>query len=321
MNLIPTAITRKVAEQVLLSRKHSPSILFGAGIVCMVGSTVMAARATLKLEDTLDIIESNKIKAEMVKKQVEDGAEGTEGVTYSDGEYQRDLTIIVSRGVISIVKLYAPAVILGGLGVLCLTKSHKILTERNAALTAAYVAVDAAFKQYRARVADRYGEEIDRNLMYDSEEVDVIDEETGKITTQTRILPGEPSGYARWFDEENASWNQPAFMNHNWMFLRTQQNWANDMLRSRGHMFLNEVYAMVGLSHTSAGAIVGWVYDRNNDRGDNYIDFGCWDQKDASLPDEFFSNGRDAGILLDFNVDGPIWQMIDERNAQKQLES
>jgi hypothetical protein len=320
MKFIPHAVSRKIAETGLLARKNSPTILLGAGVVSMVGSTVLACRATLKLEEVLDEIDKDKKLAHSVKAKV-DAGEARTGVTYTDEEVKQDTTIILIRGAVKIVKLYAPAVILGGVGVACLTKSHLILKDRNAALTAAYVAVNTAFTAYRERVVERYGEETDRELRYGAEEVTVIDDETGKTFNEVRADPGEPSGYARWFDEENNNWNSIAFDNHNWLWLRTQQNWANDMLRSRGHLFLNEVYSMIGLSHTSAGSIVGWVWDRDNDRGDNYVDFGCWDENGQGH--RFFEgmNGREHAILLDFNVDGPIWDLIDQRNAQKELES
>lgn len=312
MRFIPAAISRKVAEQAFLAEKHSPTILFGAGVASMVGSTVLACRATLKLDDVLASIEEDKAKAIRVKNQVAAG-DVPEGVTYTESEFKRDNTIILVRGVGEVVKLYAPSLILGGVGVACLTKSHKILQQRNMAITAAYVAVDKAFKSYRSRVVDRYGEDVDRELRYESEEVTVIDDDTGKAIDTVRVAPGVPSGYARWFDEENANWNAPPMDEYNWLWLRSQQNWANDMLRARGHLFLNEVYSMIGLSHTSAGSIVGWVYDRHNTRGDNYVDFGCWG-KDDGQPLDFF-NGREGSILLDFNVDGPIWDLIDERRA------
>jgi hypothetical protein len=297
-----------VAAQALLAQKHSPTILFGVGVVSMVGSTVLACRATLKLDEVLSHIESEKSKAQQVKDLVE-AEEYTGEETYTDSEMKRDLSIIIVRGTVQVVKLYGPAVILGGIGVVCLTKSHRILMDRNAALTAAFVAVDRAFKQYRERVIDRYGEETDRDLRYDYEEVDVIDEETGKVTAQYQVTEGEHGLYSRWFDSENGNWNQGPFDERNWLWLRTQQNWANDMLKSRGHLFLNEVYSMLGLAHTSPGAIVGWVYRRDNERGDNYVDFGCWDQHND--PERFF-NGRDGAILLDFNVDGSIWDLMDE---------
>jgi hypothetical protein len=306
MKFVPTAISRKVADQALLGRKHSPTILFGAGIVGMVGSTVLACHATLKLDEVLDQVERDVTAAK--------GVRNLHPEQYSERDQKKDMAIIYTRGITGIVKLYAPAVLVGAAAVTCLTKSHNILQERNAALTAAYVAVDRAFKSYRERVVDRYGEDVDRELRYESEEVDIIDEETGKVISTVRVEPGEHGLYARWFDEENNNWTRPPMEEYNWLFLRNQQNWANDMLQARGHVFLNEVYGMLGLSHTSAGAAVGWVYDRNNENGDNFIDFGCWKQKDQ--PNEFF-NGRENSILLDFNVDGPIWQLIDERNARE----
>jgi len=307
MRFVPTAISRKVAEQALLARKNSPTILFGVGVTSMVGSTVLACRATLKMDEVLSSIEHDKKLQAQAKSDVENG-NVPEGVTYSDEEMKKDTAIILVRGAAKVVKLYAPAVILGGVGIVCLTKSHKILQQRNAALTAAYVAIDTAFKQYRARVVDRYGEETDRELRFASEEVTVIDEETGKAFDTVRVAPGMPSGYARWFDEENGNWNAPPFEANNWRFLRHQQNWANDMLRARGHLFLNEVYSLCGLTHTSAGSVVGWLW-KNSD-GDSYVDFGCWEQFEG-VPLEFYG-GRDGAIMLDFNVDGPIWDLIDQ---------
>jgi uncharacterized protein DUF6353 len=309
MKFVPNAISRRVADQALLGRKHSPTILFGVGIASMVGSTVLACRATLKLEEVLDGVKTEKNTAHQVNELVNDEAYTGEQ-TYTEAEMRHDISVIVTRGAFQVAKLYAPSIILGGVGVACLTKSHTILKNRNAALTAAYVAIDNAFRIYRERVVDRYGEDVDRELRYGSEDVEIIDEETGRVLEATTVAPGKPSGYARWFDEQNANWSRPEHDEYNWVFLRTQQNWANDMLRARGHLFLNEVYSMLGMAHTSAGAVVGWLYKRDNEMGDNYVDFGCWDA-DSGRPLNFF-NGREGAILLDFNVDGPIWQLIDE---------
>lgn len=311
MKLIPDSLSRKMAEQALLTRKHSPTILFGVGIASMMGSTVLACHATLKLEKVLDTIENDKNRVIEIKEDV-DAGKVPEGVTYTDEEVEHDLKLTSIQGMVKVAKLYAPAVGLGVVGVVCLTKSHRILEERNVALTAAYVAVDRAFAKYRERVVDRFGEDTDRELRFGYEDIDVIDEATGKVTPGYRPEEGDPGMYARWFDgESSSSWSKPQYDEYNWMFLRSQQNWANDMLKARGHLFLNEVYGMLGLSHTTAGAVVGWVYDRNNTEGDNFVDFQCWDQEGVSLG---FNNGREGAILLDFNVDGVIYQLIDERN-------
>src|SRR4051812_3595097 len=125
MKFVPNAISRKVADQKLLARKNSPTILFGIGVASMVGSTVLACRATLKLEETLEGIEADKKQAQRVKDLVE-SEDYTGEQTYTESEMRNDLTIIVTRGVVKVVKLYAPSVILGGVGVVCLSKSHQI---------------------------------------------------------------------------------------------------------------------------------------------------------------------------------------------------
>ena len=83
------------------------------------------------------------------------------------------------------------------------------------------------------------------------------------------------------------------------------------MLRSRGHLFLNEVYDMLGYPRIKEGNIIGWIYDEKNPVGDNFVDFniyplnGIVDQAKIN-----FINGDERSILLDFNVDGPILDLI-----------
>lgn len=305
MRFIPDALGRKIGEQNLFASEHAPKILFVGGVVGMVGSTVLACRATLKLSDVLDRIEHDKTARKGAKADVDSGR--VEGVTYPDSEFRRDMAIISAQGLRDVAKLYAPAVLVGGVSIFALTKSHNLLRDRNLALTAAYAAVDGAYNRYRERVRDRYGEEADRELAYDTEKADIADEETGEVTTVERAIGAPGSRYARWYDEESSrNWSSQPDVNV--VFLRSVQNWANDRLRSRGHIFLNEVFHELGMAHTREGAAVGWRWQK--DSGDNYVDFGCWDNlRDAVDP---FFNGREGAILLDFNVDGAIWDKIEE---------
>jgi len=293
MKLIPQAISRQIARQGLLASKNAPTVLFGAGVVGMIGSTVLACRATLKLEDILSKTQRDLDTARTIQHR-----------EYSEQDRKMDTAIIYRRAVTTMVKMYTPSVVLGVASVACLTKSHTMLKDRNLALAAAYTAVDTAFKQYRARVVEKYGEDEDRDLRYSSEVVDVIDDETGKVMTSIRVDQDAASQYARWFDSECSPWSKEP--EYNILFLRTQQNWWNNVLAARGHVFLNEVYESLGLSHTKAGAVTGWIRKSN---GDGYIDFGIWDGTDQAL--DFF-NGREGSILLDFNVDGLIYDRLDE---------
>lgn len=306
MKFIPNAVGRKIAQQGLLASEHSPKILFVAGVAGMVGSTVLACRATLQLESVLDEIESDREQAHSVKGVVDSDSYSGEA-TYTDTELRKDLTVITARGLGRVARLYAPSVLLGAASIVALTKSHNILRDRNLALTAAYAAVDGAFNRYRERVIDRYGEETDRELRYESEKVDFVDDETGKVISRDVAIDSPGSAYARWYDEHSSrNWGRDPEVNL--LFLRQVQSYCNDRLRIRGHMFLNEVYSELGLSHTKAGSVVGWRWNKNS--GDDYIDFGIWDGNNE-VANEFF-NGREGAILLDFNVDGIIYDKLEE---------
>lgn len=306
MKLVPAGVARAISEKGLLASENAPKALFVGGVIGMVGSTVLACRATLKMSDVLDEIDKDKGKAALAKEMVDNNAM-PEGTTYSEKEYRRDLAIISIRGIGSIARLYAPAVIVGGVSIAALTRSHNILQDRNTALTAAYMAVDRAYTNYRERVVERYGEDVDRELVYETEEVEIVDEK-GKLVTTTRIADAPGSIYARFYAEwSTRNWSPDPDINL--ISLRTQQNWANERLRLRGHLFLNEVYDMLGMSHTEAGAIVGWRWHpKDGPVGDNYVDFGIFDGTNESV-NAFFIGEEDA-ILLDFNVDGVIYNKL-----------
>jgi hypothetical protein len=293
---IPTSLSRVVARQGLVAQMNSPKLLFGAGVVGMISSTVLACRATLKLEEVLDETQHNLSVAKQVVNQDDE--------RYTEQDYKKDVAIIYVRSGVSLAKLYGPAILLGSASIAMLTKSHDILTKRNAALTAAYATVDKAFKEYRAKVVKKYGEDADRLLRYDTEEIAIVDDETGKTITVTRVGPEGASMYARFFDEYSSSWSKDPEVN--FLFVRCQQNYANDLLKARGHIFLNEVYDMLGLERSQAGSVVGWIMGPD---GDNMVDFGLFDPDNREARD--FVNGREGSILLDFNVDGVIFDKID----------
>jgi hypothetical protein len=295
MKLVPEAISRTVARNSLLLQKSSPQVLFGVGVVGMVGTTVLACRATLKMDTVLD---EAKDKLETAKT--------LEHPEYSEKDRGRDVSLIYFQTGVKVVKLYAPAVIVGGLSIAALTSSHRILTRRNAALTVAYSALDKGFREYRARVVDKYGEEEDQNFRYGTRQVQIEDED-GKKKVVTRVATDvDPSIYARFFDSYSPSWSKEP--EYNMIFLKCQQNYANDLLRSRGHVFLNEVYDMLGLPRSKAGAVVGWLLSPNGET-DNFVNFGVFDGRDGPARD--FVNGIEGSILLDFNVDGVIYDKID----------
>jgi Family of unknown function (DUF6353) len=288
------AVAKTIARSALIVQKNSPGLLLGGGILGMVGSTVLACRATLKVNTVVEEAKGNLNKARTLEHE-----------EYSEKDRSRDISLIYFQSGVKVTRLYAPAIIVGAISIAALTRSHNILTARNAALTAAYTTLEKGFRQYRARVVEKYGEEEDRNLRYGTQEVEILNPETKRKKTVTRVGPHGESIYARFFDEGSDQWSREP--EYNLVFLHAQQNYANNMLHARGHVFLNEVYDSLGLSRSEAGAVVGWILSDDGDT-DNYIDFGVFEGQTQVARD--FVNGFEGSILLDFNVDGVIWDKI-----------
>ena len=306
---IADSVSRAFHKAGFTLKKYSPEILVGVGIVGGVASAVLACRATLKVND---IVSESKTNIDKIHTATEKGVTEA-GQTYDVEDSKKDLTIVYVQTGLKLAKLYAPAVLLGAASVGCILTSHNIIHKRNVALAAAYTAVDTSFKEYRGRVVERFGKELDKELRYDikaKEVEETVVDENGETKTVKKVVevahPSEYSDYARCFDDGCAGWEKDA--EHNLFFLRQQQNFANDLLQKQGYLFLNDVYKMLGIPVTQAGQAVGWMYDENCPNGDNYVDFGIYDiHKEANRN---FVNGYERSIWLDFNVDGPIWHLL-----------
>ena len=306
---IVNSATKTFHKVVFKVKKHSPEILLTTGIVGVVTSAVMACKATTRVSEILD---DAKETIDIIHEGVEAGE--IQGVEYTEEVGKKDLAIVYIQTGVKLAKLYGPSVLMGITSIGCILASNNIIHKRNVALSAAYTAIDKSFKGYRGRVIERFGENMDRELRYNikAEEVKetVIDEETGKKktvkSTVSVVDPNVYSDYARFFDELCAGYAKDA--EYNLMFLKQQQNHANDLLKARGHLFLNEVYDMLGIDRTKAGQVVGWVYDEEHPVGDNFVDFGIYSLENAKARD--FVNGRERAILLDFNVDGDIMSLM-----------
>lgn len=312
-NELTTVATRAFHKAGFQLKKHSPEILVVTGVVGTVVSAVMACKATTKLHAVLD---DTKEKIDMYHKGAEDGKVQSmvDGelvvVDYTEEDCSRDITIAYAQTGMNLVKLYGPAIAVGALSITGILAGHNILRKRNFALAAAYTAVDTGFKEYRGRVIKRFGEQLDKELKYDikAKEVEetVVDEKGKEKTVKKTVEVADPaaafSPYTFCFDETAAGWVRDAESNK--FFLMRQQDYANEKLKARGYLFLNEVLDMVGIPRCRAGQTVGWIYDEKNPIGDNYVDFGMLNI--YSEPSRNFMNGLEKSIWLDFNVDGDI---------------
>ena len=306
-----TKVSRGIHKVGFTCKKHSPTILVIGGVVGVVTSAVMACKATTKLEEVTTKHKTiiNDIHEAAEKGVLEDGSE------YTEKDSHKDLAIVYARAGLDYVKLYGPAVLLGAVSITSILTSHRIMTKRNISLAAAYATVDRNFKEYRGRVIERFGTELDKELKYniktkEVEEYTDFDENTGEGTLVTKTIQTVDnklgSQYAKFFDETCKGWTRNAEANK--LFLLKQQSYANHQLELKGYLFLNEVYEMLGIPKTVAGSSVGWLYDSKDKYADNFVDFGIFDiYREATRE---FVNGHNQTILLDFNVQGYILDQV-----------
>lgn len=293
----------------ILTKKHAPEILIATGAVVVVSSAVVACKQTLKAHDILE-------KANSDLGDIEKAIEVSNPEDYTPKDARTDRMRVYGRTGLELVKCYGLPILGGIIGFSMIFGAHRILKGRNAALTIAYSNLLANYKKYRESVVEKLGEEKEMLLRTGAEKADIltIDENDEEHEVRKANLihddGSEHSIYARIFDECNPNWSRDP--GSNLTFLRGQQLFANEKLKSEGVLFLNDVYRGLGLPCTSAGQIVGWVYDPNNEDhdGDNYVDFGIYDKLFKESPKRDFINAAEPCVWLDFNVDGVVYDLI-----------
>lgn len=299
---IMKSVNGVASKTVMKLKKHSPEILVVAGITGTVVSAVLACKATTKVAEILD---ETKGTLDTIHEGMETGAINGQEYTTEDGK--KDTVVVYAQTGMKLAKLYAPAIILGTLSITSILASNNILRKRNVALGAAYAAIDKSFKEYRGRVIERFGEQVDTELKYGIkakkfEEIEV-DPETGKEKKVKKTVmvadPNLQSDYAVYFDSKSR--NYETNPDYNRMFLKAQQAFANDKLQTRGHLFLNEVLDDLDLPRTPAGQIVGWT----KDGPDGYVNFRI-----VEVERETEDGRHEPALLLDFNVEGNIWEKM-----------
>lgn len=306
-NNLMTSIRRKCSVLCLWTKKHAPEILTGIGAAGSVVSCVMACKATLELDDTLDECH------ERIDNY--DAEWNDEDINNNPSEYKKGITKITFKNAWEVGKLYLPAAGIEAASLGMIFASNGIHLKRNASLSAAYGTLNAMYNRYRQNVKDTFGEEVDHDMRFgikhETTEEEVIDDKgkKHKVKTTTDIIevdPNDPnyiSDYAKFYQDGVGDFDKynPEY---NLMRLKAIQSYCNQKLIAQGYLFLNDVYKEIGIDETKAGRTVGWIYDPDkNVDNDNYIDFGLYKNRTATMR---FINGQEPVVLLDFNVDGDI---------------
>ena len=281
-------VTRLAGRAGLVLSKHAPTILTAAGTAGFIGTTILASKATLKVEETVAEETALLVKVH----------EAHDAGKLEDKDALHDKVILYTRMTTKLAKLYAPALILGAASIVSLATGHGIMLKRNASLAAAYAAVDQAFKTYKKKVESKFGKDAVIDALVSTADEDLTKNE---LTMEAIAAVDGVSPYGVIFDETNNNWSADEDLSM--LHLKCQQQYANDILQTRGHIFLNEVYKMLGFPHTPAGAVTGWV----KGNGDDFVDFNIFE---GTFEGEDEKGRTVTKWALDFNVDGVMYDKI-----------
>ena len=304
-------LSTKLGKAGLMIKKHEPEILVVAGAVGMVTSTVLACKATLKVAD---VLEEHKTTVNTIH---ETAAREDMKEKYTTEDEKNDIRIVYTQTAVKVVKEFAPSVILGGLSLGCMFASNNMLRKRNAALAVAYATIDKSFKEYRGRVAERFGSDVEEEIRLGAKEETIteieVDPETGKekkVKKKVKVSdPNLTSDYAMYFDENTSAYYNTCY-DFNLSMLRAKEAYWTTMLQMRGYVTLNEVLQDIGVEGHKAGMVVGWFYDKKNPQGDDQVLFNI---KEVYVRTGDGEHDMRKTIIIDPNVQGEIYSLMEER--------
>ena len=166
----------------------SPTILVIGGTVGLIAAGVIACKETRQKLD--EVLAEHKQKVEALK-DIRDGKIEIDSYTQEEykGEYRKHLTHVYLSTICKLFKIYAPALILATLSTASILTGHKIITGRHLAAVAECYAVRETLSEYRKRVAGAIGDEAEKLLYLDGENVlitdEVVDPETGEVVKKS----------------------------------------------------------------------------------------------------------------------------------------
>lgn len=316
MSIFSSAV--KVGSNLIQKVKfRSPELLIGAGVVGLVGAAVVAVRRGVRWHSAAMAEIGHDL--ETIKK-----AEGLPQYTREDRV--RDYAQVIGKGVWSFTQIYGPSVAVGVASVVSILAGTGILKGRLAAMTSAAATAQAALERYRSRVREKLGEDADYEFAYEvsSKKAKIKHEDGTKESLVTyHLVPssGEwmaASPYSRLWDENAMEWC--ANRDIQFLTLRSLENHFNQELNARGVVFLNDVYKALGLPMSKDAALVGWIKNYEKPKmaqlaaelgrvpGDGVISFGVFENESPSA--RAYLAGDDNRVVLDFNVDGVIYDLI-----------
>ena len=307
--------------------KHAPDILVVGGVGAMVAGTGLAIKSTLDASEVLTAAEDELAV-------IDDDA----SLMTSD-EDRKEIVKSKSKVYIhyglELAKIYVPSLVATAGGAVAIFSSHSQMKDRNIALAGSYAALSQAFQAYRKRVADEVGTDVEQKIAYDIRSKKVQDSETGKtkevkysgllddpnlsmyavpFKSVTRFV-NDATGEAEQWHNDYA--NNNVDDNYKLAFLKSREAYLNLKYETCGYLFLEDVYKELGLldhgtEATRAARVVGWIANPHGADPVHKISFFSYipEGVDPYESPEYILRDADGDMILDFNVDGMIMNLV-----------
>ena len=299
----------------IIVKAHTPELMIGSGVVGFGVTVYEACRATNKAHDILEEKEELILDRQRY-------CQSDSGKHYTEAMLNEDIDTINKRTRWKLIRAYTPMVTTGVASVILVLGGYRVLNGRYVGVAAAYKTLESGFSRYRVNVVNEYGEDVDYRMLHDipKEDMEAALKERDRneeIAEQNKgkIIKRKPEEryheiYDTLFDPHSSRWRN--YWNAVMMleFLKGVQQAANDKLRINGHLFLNDVYDMLGKPHTPEGQVVGWLYNKGSFPY-GYVDLGIDHMPEEELR-RILSTTRneDLRVWLRFNTLGVIYQQI-----------
>lgn len=301
-------------------KKHAPELCLIGGIVGVGAGIVLACIATTKIDK---IKEETDEDIDAIKRGVEDGEvfKNDELVPYTKADGKRDIRLTYAKAGLKYARLYAPAAVLTTAALMLIVQGNRIQHRRYAALAAAYATLDKNYSDYRARVRERFGEDLDEEIRYDAKVVQVEEKITGengkekKVKKKVTVLNSDAI-----LDDDFTFLFDPAFtpdatgnLDYDEMRVNAAETYAGHQLVAYGRLFMNDILKDLGFETTKAGQVCGWTLNVEDEthKSDGYVSF---DTKRVMV--DFGEGDIHESLLLKFNCEGDVWQFMKEKDEQ-----
>lgn len=239
--------------------KNSPLILTVTGVIGIGATAVLAYKSRSRVEAIIEEVEETRKDEERINELI-DLQDRLTDEEETELSYLQENYVPVSKAVVirDLAGAVALPVVTGVASLACVTLSWYIMNNRLLTVSGALATATAEHVYYKRKVADRFGEEVERELSTPVHKVEAeyTDEKGKKKTGEVNVKDTLESLEGRWFDE-SMEYTSDDF-SYNKAFVESVAEKLGVQFMNRGFLTLNQVYDALGFPRSRAGALMGW---------------------------------------------------------------